>query len=55
VQVPDVGHRAGHHLAVGGEDHPEHPVGARVLRPHVDRHLLRGERVGPGRHILIPW
>src|SRR3990170_4456003 len=37
------------------QEHPEHPVGAGVLRPHVDEHLLGVERFRRRRHILIPW
>ncbi len=55
VQVPHVRLGVDHHLAVGAQDHPEHPVGARVLRPHVDEHLLGGKRFRVGLHTLIPW
>jgi hypothetical protein len=54
VQVADVGPRRAHDLAVGAQLQPEHPVGRRVLRPHVEDHLVGVEPVlvpvgDPGR------
>ena len=40
VQVADVGLHLRHDLAVGAEHQPQHAVGARVLRPHVDEHFV---------------
>ena len=40
VQVADDGLAGEHRLAVEFEHHAQNPVGARVLRPHVERHGL---------------
>ncbi len=45
VQIPDVGDRLPHHLAVGLDHEAQHPVRARMLRPHAERHLLGREPV----------
>ena len=47
VQVADVGDRLAHHLAVGLDDEAQHAVRARVLRTHVEGHLLGLEPGSP--------
>jgi hypothetical protein len=55
VEVAEVRGDLAHDLAVGPQHQPQHPVRARVLRPHVDEHLVGADvelddgRVG-GRH-----
>ena len=48
VHVADHRLGAGDDLAVQLQDHPEHAVGRRVLRPDVEDHLLGGEVAGGG-------
>jgi hypothetical protein len=46
VHVADVGVQADHHLAVEGDDQPQHAVRRRVVGPEVDRdQVLAGRRV----------
>ena len=52
VQVAHVGLGAGHDLAVGAHDEADHPVGRRVLRPHVEDHLVAGLRSRAGEDQL---
>ena len=40
VEVADVGLHLRHDFAIGAEHEPEHAVRARMLRPHVDEHLV---------------
>jgi hypothetical protein len=66
MEVADVRLDLRHHLAVGAEHEPEHAVGARVLRPHVDEHLVGADvelddpgivvdRAGHAHLPLMPW
>ena len=40
MQVADVGRCFQNHLAVGSQDQSKHTMRARVLRAHVDQHLV---------------
>ena len=40
MEVADVGFHLGDNLAVGPKHEPQHAMGARMLRPHVDQHLV---------------
>ena len=61
VQVADVRPRRAHHLAVGLELDAQHAVGGRVLRPHVEDHLvvsrssMRQPMRGLGAHDSSTW
>src|SRR5581483_11386972 len=57
VQVADDRAQLGDGLTVQREDQPEHPVGGRVLRAHVDDDVLLARTlglVGGGRDDLVP-
>ena len=43
VQVADVRHDFGDDFAVGPQHQPQHAVRARMLRAHVDEHLVRAD------------
>ena len=44
-RYPTSGIASPHHLAVGLDHEAQHPVRARMLRPHAERHLLGREPV----------